>query len=184
MRVNNGHQLAPLRYHELQLQRAWITSKPNSYLRWKLIYHLSGVRELLLIPSEVSFAICVFNIQPKYINGNVVFVKAFVYLRWLITISTSWKTATWKPPPWRPFHRCNSSETGGRLRKTPKSCTMWNFSTTNIRTRNQVQEGVYFVVINLPAAVGRPQWVPPAVELSRPDSVRELRRGRALQIQT
>ena len=51
-----------------------------------LVDHIDGVGELLRVPSEVSLAISVFNIQPNDIHGNVEFVEIGVDVQHVVAI--------------------------------------------------------------------------------------------------
>ena len=50
----------------------------GTYLGGDLVDHFHGIWELLLVPSEISFAIGVFDVQPNHIHGDVEFVKVGV----------------------------------------------------------------------------------------------------------
>lgn len=50
------------------------------------LQHLFGLGELVGVPGEVAFAICVLNIQPDEVVWNVVLIKALIHCLNIILI--------------------------------------------------------------------------------------------------
>lgn len=89
MRINDGHHFASFAGY--------------------VVDHLLSMAELIRIPCEVFLSICVFNIKPDDIHGDVVFVKLGVNLK-VYTIYFSFNKILER----RLVHHCNSNGTDGK----------------------------------------------------------------------
>lgn len=44
-----------------------------------VLQHVFGLRELVRVPSEIAFAVCVLNVQPDEVVRYVMLIKALVH---------------------------------------------------------------------------------------------------------